>query len=41
MEDEIAELELGTWAYLWWAASPYDQPQFADGLMFYERNPDG
>lgn len=37
MEDEVMLLELGQWPYLWWRASPYDQPQFDDGLMFYER----
>jgi len=37
MKDEIALLELGDVAYLWWAASPYDQPQYDDGLMYWER----
>lgn len=39
MEDEVMELELGTVAYIWWAASPYDQPQFDDGKMYWERSP--
>lgn len=34
---EVAYLELGSRAWLEWVASPYDQPQFADGLMFWER----
>ncbi len=40
MEDEVTLLELGIEAWIWWRASPYDQPQFPDGKMFYERSED-
>ncbi len=37
-ESELAFIELGSTAWLYWSSSPYDSPQFTDGLMYWERN---